>query len=117
MHSKSDSKRINNHCLPIADTGDCTEGVTVTVIGVLDNPLLILTITSITPDDSEPTNRTDAKSTTNTTLVKYSYTQNFVTTYIIIYSLVESMMTPVAVYILLSAVIAGPSDDGTLNVK
>ena len=35
-----------NHCLPIADTDDCTEGVTVTVIGVLDDPSVILTITS-----------------------------------------------------------------------
>ena len=62
---------VNNHCLPIADTGDCTEGVTVTVIGVLDDPSLILTITSINPDDSEPTNCPDANSTTNTTLVKF----------------------------------------------
>ena len=64
---------VNNHCLPIADTGDCTEGVTVTVIGVLDVPLLTLTITSINPDDSEPTNCPDANSTNNTTTVKYCY--------------------------------------------
>ena len=57
---------VNNHCLPIADTGDCTEGVTVTVIGVLDDPPVILTITSINPDDSEPANCPDVNSTTNT---------------------------------------------------
>ena len=57
---------VNNHCLPIADTGDCTEGVTVTVIGVLDDPPVILTITSINPDDSEPTNCSDVNSTINT---------------------------------------------------
>ena len=55
-------------CLPIADTGDCTEGITVTVIGVLDDPPVILTITSINPDDSEPTNCPDVNSTTNTTV-------------------------------------------------
>ena len=59
---------VNNHCLPIADTGDCTEGVTVTVIGVLDDPPVILTITSINPDDSEPKNCPDANSTANTTV-------------------------------------------------
>ena len=60
----------NNHCLPIADGSDCTEGVTVTVIGVLDDPPVILTITSINPDDSEATNCPDANSTTNTNIVK-----------------------------------------------
>ena len=54
---------VNSHHLPIADTGDCTEGVTVTVIGVLDDPPVILTITSINPDDSEPTNCPDENST------------------------------------------------------
>ena len=56
---------VHKHChhLPIADTGDCTEGVTVTVIGVLDDPPVMLTITSINPDDSEPTNCPDANST------------------------------------------------------
>ena len=61
---------VNNHCLPIADTGDFTEGVTVTVIEVLDDPPVILTITSINPDDSEPTNCPEVNSTTNTTIVK-----------------------------------------------
>ena len=50
----------------MADTGDCTEGVTVTVIGVLDVPPVILTITSINSDDSEPVNCSDANSTINT---------------------------------------------------
>ena len=44
-------------------TGDCTEGVTVTVIGSLDVPLVILTATSINPDDSESLNCPDANST------------------------------------------------------
>ena len=51
--------------IPIADTGDCTEGVTVTVIGVLDNPLVILTTTSINPSDSEPVNCPEVNSTTS----------------------------------------------------
>ena len=51
----------------MADTGDCTEGVTVTIIGVLDVPPVILTTTSINPDDSEPVNCPDANSTINTT--------------------------------------------------
>ena len=53
---------------PIADTGDCTEGVTVTVIGVMDDPLVILAITSINPDDSEPVKCPDVNSTTNTSI-------------------------------------------------
>ena len=61
---------INAHnfiCLvPIADTGDCSEGVTVTVIGVLDDPPVTLTITSINPDDSGPVNCPDANSTITT---------------------------------------------------
>ena len=51
----------------MADTGDCTEGVTVTVIGVLEVPPIILTVTSINPDDSEPVNCPDVNSTINTT--------------------------------------------------
>ena len=68
---------MNNRYLLMADTGDCTEGVTVTVIGVMDDPPDILTITSINPDDSEPTNCGDANSTSNTRYIqlsKYSYT-------------------------------------------
>ena len=59
-----------NHCLPIADGSDCAEGVTVTVIGVLDDPSLILTITSINSDDSEATNCPNANSTSSTNKVK-----------------------------------------------
>ena len=66
-YSISYSEGVNKNCLPIANTGDCTEGVTVTVIGILDDPPLILTITSINPDDSEPVNCPDANSTINTT--------------------------------------------------
>ena len=50
----------------MADTGDCTEGVTVAVIGVLEVPPIILTVTSVNPDDSEPVNCPDANSTINT---------------------------------------------------
>ena len=52
--------------IPIADTGDRCEGVTVTVIGLLDVPPVVVTTTSINPDDSEPVNCPDAKFTTNT---------------------------------------------------
>ena len=62
---------VTNHCLPLADTGDCTEGVTVTVIRILDDPPVILTTTSINPDDSEPVNCPDANSTINTILTQY----------------------------------------------
>ena len=51
------------HHIPIAD---CCEGVTVTVIGLLDVPPVILTTTSINPDDSEPVNCPDVNSTINT---------------------------------------------------
>ena len=62
--------------IPIADTGDCTEGVTVTVIGVLDDPPVILTITSIIPNDSEPVNCPNANPTANTTnqIIPYNVT-------------------------------------------
>ena len=52
----------------MADTGDCTEGVTVTVMELLDVPPVILTATSINPDDSEPLNFPDVNSTTDTVL-------------------------------------------------
>ena len=64
---------------PIADTGDRKERVTVTVIGVLDDPSVILTTTSIYPDDSEPLNCPDVNPTTNTsmsTMHKYAYQQS-----------------------------------------
>ena len=53
---------------PIADTADCTEGVTVTVIGVVGVPPVILATTSINPDDSEPVKCSDVNSTTNTSM-------------------------------------------------
>ena len=37
--------------------------------------------------------------------------------YIIIFLLVESLITPTALFLPLSAVIAGPSDDGTFKIK
>ena len=52
---------------PLADTGDCSEGVTTTSIGVVDDPPDIITTTSTCPDDSEPTNLSDSNSTPNTT--------------------------------------------------
>ena len=63
----------NSVYIPIADNGDCSEGVTVTVIGVLDDPPVTITITSINPDDSEPVNCPDANSTTNTSIAAISY--------------------------------------------
>jgi len=57
--------------IPIADTGDCSEGVTITVIGVLDIPPVSLTTTSINLDDSELVNCPDANSTTNTSIIQY----------------------------------------------
>ena len=59
----------DSYHIPIADNGDCSEGVTVTVIGLLDTPPVTLTVTSINPDDSEPVNCPDANSTINTTHV------------------------------------------------
>ena len=59
--------------IPMADTGDCTEGVTVTIIGVLDVPPVILTITSINPDDSEPVNCPDANPTTSPAQLSSQY--------------------------------------------
>ena len=59
--------------IPIADTGDCT-GVTVTVMGLLDVPPVILTTISINPDDSEPLNCPDVKSTTNTSMQSTNFT-------------------------------------------
>ena len=50
---------------PSADTDDCSEGVTVTVMGILDAPSSCTT-TSTNFDDSEPVKFSVAKSTTNT---------------------------------------------------
>jgi len=55
------------YLLPVADTGDCSEGVTTTSIGVVDDPPDIITTTSTCPVDSEPTNSSDPNSTLNST--------------------------------------------------
>jgi len=57
--------------IPTADTDDCSEGVIITVIGVLDIPPVISTTTSINPDDSEPVNCPDTNCTTNTSIIQY----------------------------------------------
>ena len=49
-------------CTYIALYAHSPEGVTVTVVGILDDPPIILTITSKNPDNSEPTNCLDANS-------------------------------------------------------
>ena len=41
--------------------------VTITLIGVVDNPPDIITTTSTNPDDSKPVYCSDSNSTTNTT--------------------------------------------------
>ena len=53
---------------PIADAGDCTEGSAVIVIGVVNDPPVILATTSINLDDSEPVNCPDQNSTSNTSM-------------------------------------------------
>ena len=40
--------------LPLADTGDCSDGVTVTLNGLLDVPLTSFNVTIINPVASEP---------------------------------------------------------------
>ena len=42
--------------LPLADTGDCSDGVTVTLNGLADVPLTNSTVTDINPLDSDPVN-------------------------------------------------------------
>ena len=49
--------------LPIADIGDRSEGVTVTVIGLTDVPPIVLTTTCTNPDDSKPVKYAEANST------------------------------------------------------
>ena len=51
---------------PLADTRDCSKGVTTTSIGMIDDPPDIITTTSICPDDSEPTNLLYSNSIINT---------------------------------------------------
>ena len=40
--------------LPLADTGDCSDGVTVTLNGLLDDPFISSNVTITNPVDSEP---------------------------------------------------------------
>ena len=54
------------YSLPVADTGDCSEGVTITSRGVEDVPPTLTTITSTIPDDSLPVNCPSAKLITTT---------------------------------------------------
>ena len=97
--------------IPIADSGDCSEGVTVTVIGSLDCPILILTTTSMNSDDSMPVNLAEVNSTINPkyTSINASYIHQE-------RLLVESVITPSALF-LLPAVIAGPRFIGTVSVR
>ena len=52
---------------PLADTGDCSEGVTTTSIGVVDDPPDIITTTSTCPDDSTTRKFLDLNCTINPT--------------------------------------------------
>ena len=97
----------------MADSGDCTVGVTVKVIGILEVPPDILTATATYPEDSEPLNCADVNSTTNSETKHNKYFMKSSLKFL----LVESLITPTALFLLLSAVIAGPSDDGTFKVK
>ena len=54
------------YSLPVADTSDFSEGVNITLIGLVDIPPSIITITSTNPDDSVPMNCSDVKLITNT---------------------------------------------------
>ena len=97
---------------PLADTGNYSEGVTTTSIGVVDDPPDITTTTSTCPDDSEPTNSFDA----NTSLNPTQHITLIILIALYTHSLVVSMITPIALS-LPPVVIAGPSDDGTFNIK
>ena len=74
----------------MADSGDCTVGVTVKVIGILEVPPDIITTTSADPEDSEPLNCEDANSRTNSEikhiLMKFSLYHNILTSRVTGYS-------------------------------
>ena len=53
------------HPSPLADTGERSEGVTATSIGVADDPPNIITTTSTRPDDSDPRKLLDSNPTLN----------------------------------------------------
>ena len=100
----------------MADTGDFTDGVTVKITGTLEVPPDIPTTTSIDPEDSEAVNCVDANFITNSEFKykKYLWSCHY---NFIIFLLVESLITPTALFFPLSAVIAGLSDDGTFKVN
>ena len=80
--------------LPLADTGDCSDGVTVTLNGLLDTPFLSFNVTITNPVASEPVYCVCV----NLTLI-----------------LEESIITPIAL-VIEPATIPGPSDDGTFKL-
>ena len=80
--------------LPLADTDDCSDGVTVTLNGLLDVPPNRSNVTVIDPVASEPVYCLSA----NLTLI-----------------VVESIIIPVAL-VIKPAITPGPSDDGTFKL-
>ena len=66
------------YSLPVADTGDRSEGVTITSRGVEDVPPTLTTTTSTIPDDSVPVNCPSPKSITTTKdyIIKQKYLHN-----------------------------------------
>ena len=46
--------KICTFYVPIADTGDWSDGVTVTVMSLVETPPLNIKVTEITPDFSDP---------------------------------------------------------------
>ena len=87
--------------------------VIITLISVVDDPPDIITTTSTNPDNSEPVYSSDSNATTNTTQNNAKCITDSIKC--CEHSLVVSMITPTALFT--STVIAGPSDDGTINIK
>ena len=54
--------------LPLADNGDCSDGVTVTLNGLLDVPPTNSNVTNTLPDDSDPLKFVDVNCTCNSTV-------------------------------------------------
>ena len=61
---------ITHTMLPSADTGDCSDGVTVTLNGLADDPLVNSRFTSTNPIASDPLNRFCVNLTLITKIVK-----------------------------------------------
>ena len=59
--------------LPSADTGDCSDGVTVILNGLLDIPLANSSVTSINPAASDPINSLLVNLTLISTVLQYIY--------------------------------------------